>query len=97
VTISDTITFHEKIGIKARAIEGGRPEYEAVEGDDLHRKSGIWMKLRRLIDRLNDCYLEIVVDPRTGETVHKTDEPLSEHRGHGSAKLRKRTKKGDDA
>jgi hypothetical protein len=40
----------------------------------------------RRIDRDNDRYDEVVIDPETGEIVHESHEPLSEHWGHGSAK-----------
>jgi len=53
-------------------------------GDDLHRKSGRWYKLERIIDRNNKRYKEIVTNPETGEVVHLCDEPLDEHTGHGS-------------
>ncbi len=66
-------------GLKRRRIE-------FVEGDDLHRDSGRWMKLSRQIDRGNDRYRKKIVDPKTGLVVHECDEPLSKHRGHGSAK-----------
>jgi hypothetical protein len=55
------------------------------------------MKLRRIIDRRNNRYQELVVDPQTGETVREVDEPLSEHRGHGSAKPKKQQDNADDA
>ena len=55
-------------------------------GDDLHRESGKWYKKDRIIDKDNDHYKEIVTDPETGGIVHECEEPLSEHRGHGSAK-----------
>lgn len=42
-------------------------------------------KLRR-IDRENDRYDEVVADPETGDIIHETHEPLSQHRGHGSAR-----------
>jgi hypothetical protein len=29
---------------------------------------------------------EVVTDPETGNVVHRSEEPLSEHRGHGSAR-----------
>jgi hypothetical protein len=83
--------------MKARDPKGGRPKYEAVQGDDLHRKTGIWMKLTRIIDRANDWYQEIVTNPQTGEEVHKIEEPLSEHRGHGSAKKKGTDDKGKDS
>lgn len=55
-------------------------------GDDLHRKSGKWYKKERIIDRDNDSYKEIVIDPDTGLVIHSCEEPLSQHQGHGSAK-----------
>lgn len=58
-------------------------------GDDLNRKTGLWMKIKIIIDRDNDAYQETVSDPRTGQIIHHTDEPLSEHQGHGSARSKK--------
>jgi hypothetical protein len=40
----------------------------------------------RVIDRRNDRYFEQVTDYETGEVLHRCEEPLSEHMGHGSAK-----------
>lgn len=57
-----------------------------LTGDDLHRKSGKWYKKDRCIDKDNDHYKEMVVDPENGEVIHHCEEPLREHRGHGSAK-----------
>ena len=42
--------------------------------------------IERCIDKDNNHYKEIVVDPETGEIIHQCEEPLSEHRGHGSDK-----------
>lgn len=55
-------------------------------GDDLHRESGKWYKKDRVIDKDNDHYKEVFIDPETGEINHECEEPLSEHRNHGSAK-----------
>ena len=60
-------------------------------GDDVRKKDGKWMKKERIIDKDADCYKEVVTDPSSGEVVHKTEEPLSEHRGHGSAKRKQDT------
>jgi hypothetical protein len=57
-------------------------------GDDFHRKSGRWMKLYRLFDRVKRWYHERVTDPETGEVVHECSEPLTNHRGHGSDKTK---------
>lgn len=43
------------------------------------------------IDRRQDHYHEKIIDPETGEVIHECTEPLSQHQGHGSAKLKKIT------
>jgi hypothetical protein len=63
-----------------------KPIYESVSGDDLHRKSGQWNHLTREIDRENDRYKEVILNPTTGEVIRSVDEPLTEHTGRGSAK-----------
>ena len=55
-------------------------------GDDLHRESGKWNKRERYIDKDADYYKEVVIDPESGKVIHHCEEPLSEHRDHGSAK-----------
>ena len=40
----------------------------------------------RLIDRKNNRYVESVIARGTGEIIHHRDEPLSDHKGHGSDK-----------
>lgn len=59
---------------------------EFIRGDELHKKSGKWNKKVREIDKDNDLYKEVIVDPETGEIIHECEEPLSEHINHGSAK-----------
>ena len=44
------------------------------------------MVKKRVIDRGNNWYEEVVVDEETGKVVHENCEPLSDHKGHGSAK-----------
>ena len=60
--------------------------YESVSGDDLHRASGQWNKLTREIDRENNRYKEVIVNPETGEALRYCDQPLTDHTGRGSAK-----------
>src|SRR6266851_644473 len=78
-TISDTITFRESISIKAKSPGEKRPFMEEKAGDDLHRATGRWNKLTRLIDRRGDHYFEEIIDGETGETIRRVDEPLSKH------------------
>lgn len=44
---------------------------------------------RQIFDRSQNRYMEFLVDLQTGEILRNVDEPLSEHRGRGSAKIRK--------
>jgi hypothetical protein len=91
VTCSATLSLHRKLNLKARHAGEKRPFMDQTVGDDLHRKSGRWMKLCRLIDRVKvpNWYDERVTDAATGEVVHECNEPLKDHRGHGSAKAAK--------
>jgi hypothetical protein len=90
--LSDTVSVHDSIKFRHKNPEG-KTLAEGVSGDDLHRKSGKWIKKERLIDRTKDQYKEVVTDPETGGVVHHCDEPLSQHRGHESAKKKKKKKK----
>ena len=73
--------------MKAKAGGRGKPFQEETVGDNLHRATGKWNRLRRLIDRRKDRYVEHIVDGETGEVIRAVDKPLSEHRGRGSARL----------
>jgi len=37
-------------------------------------------------DKVSNCYFERITGIETGEVIHECEEPLTEHRGHGSAK-----------
>lgn len=80
------VKLRSSLGVKARAGGKGKPFQEEKIGDDYWRKGSRWMSLRRLIDRRRNRYVERIADPETGEVVRDVDEPLSEHRGRGSAK-----------
>lgn len=59
---------------------------EGVSGAERSVRSGRWVNKRRLIDRQNNWYEELVVDEETGHVVYEAREPLSDHKDHGSAK-----------
>ena len=46
-------------------------------------------QLERTFDRDGDRYIEKVTMCDSGEVIHSTNEPLSEHKGHGSDKPKK--------
>jgi hypothetical protein len=52
----------------------------------LFEKTGRLHLIDRSFDRIRDWYHERIADAETGDVVHECDEPLSEHRGHGSAR-----------
>ncbi len=71
-------TFHSK---------GHATEYEELRFiERFNASDGRQVEVYRKTDRANDRYIEIVKDAVTGEIITKTDELLSEHRGHGTAK-----------
>lgn len=56
----------------------------------------IWAHRFKMEDKKNDRYVEHVVNSQTGEVLHSCDEKLTQHQGHGSAKVSsggKRTRK----
>ena len=88
----DCIEIHEWLTgkIKDKSYNSKKnPRYEFIKGDDLRKDDVKWMKKDRVIDKYNDNYMEEVTDPETGEVVHKCEEKLSDHFGHGSAKFNK--------
>jgi hypothetical protein len=86
----ETLNLHEMTKLKAEKEGEKKPSYEALEGDDLQRSTGKYVEKKRIIDRENDWYEERIVDSENGEVIHECKEPLSEHKGHGSAKNKKK-------
>ena len=86
VHITEALHLHDSVSDKVKHAGAKKAHIEGFAGDDLHRKSGKWMKKERLIDREKDQYKEVVTDPETGKVIHHCEEPLSKHMGHGSAK-----------
>jgi hypothetical protein len=52
-------------------------------------RGGALASRTRVMDRDADRYVETVTMRETGEVLHRCDEPLSEHQGHGSARPRR--------
>jgi hypothetical protein len=88
IHLEETLTFRAMLGFKAKTQGKGQPYLKGKVGDDLCHDTGKWMQLQRIVDRAKDWYKEIITDPETGQVVHRCEEPLSEHTGHGSAKLK---------
>lgn len=89
INVSDTVGLHDQVRLRHKVPGRKKPQAEIVSGDDLHRDSGIWMKLSRVIDRGKNWYEEKIINPLTGEVAHHQSHPLDQHIGHGSAKFKK--------
>ncbi len=87
VHATETLTVHESVALKARHAPGRKPFREVKSGDDLHRDTGAWRNIHRVIDRENDRYDE-VVRGSDGEVIREVHERLSQHTGRGTAKQR---------
>lgn len=90
---SDPVEVNERHRMKLKSSERtayGKPGRELTQGHNFHGKSGVWNYLYRLVDRMNNYYHEKITDPKTSKTIHERQEPLSNHKGHGSAKHSKK-------
>lgn len=86
VSITESVTARDGIGLKANRPGQKKPYVEAKSGPSHSQRLGKLVEHERLIDRDNDRYSEKVTDYETGEIHHQCDEPLSKHVDHGSAK-----------
>jgi phage FluMu protein Com len=88
----ETVGIDDRHRMKQKGSErtsSGRIGRELTQGDDYHKRSGVWNYLYRLIDRTNDWYHEKITDLRTGRTIRECKEPLSKHTERGSARKKK--------
>jgi hypothetical protein len=88
IDVAGTLEFHDMLSMKEKDA-ARKTLVETKAGDDLERETGKWMRKQRIIDHSGDRYKEHIVDPESGRVVRDVDEPLSAHRGHGSAKFKK--------
>ena len=75
------------VGFKHKRPGRKKPIAEGFTGRQLRTAVGDYVYKERLIDRENDRYREKIVT-NSGEVIHDVDEPLSKHRGYGSAKIK---------
>lgn len=79
------VTIHSHLSIKARS-PGKRAFIEQKVGDSFSIARQKWMQIQQVVDRRANRYIKKVHDPETGEVLRDVDKPLTDHRGHGSAK-----------
>lgn len=89
IVLHDSVRVFGQLRLKARHGEPGqvKPHLESVVGEELHRDSGQWRHVERVIDRESGRYREQITD-ETGKVVREIDEPLADHRGRGAARRR---------
>ena len=82
--------IHESIGFKAKdKTKNSRknPVLDVFQGDEIYKRTGEWVNKEREIDKTNNRYYEIV-KTLDGKILHHCDEKLTDHQGHGSAKIK---------
>ena len=72
--------------LKAKGPGEKKARLEVRTGASQSHSLGKLVDHYRLIDRGNDRYIESVTDYESGEVIHQSNELLSEHHGHGTAK-----------
>ena len=93
VSATDTLSVASKelVTLTGRSGPGKKGiRFELIQGDELTYATGLWATKRRLVDKENDRYQERVVEQGTGKVLRDIDEPLSAHRGRGSARHKSR-------
>ena len=93
--IIESVTVRDGVAVKgfragetkAFVEDKGMPSYSYTLGKLVFHE--------RVIDRENNRYFERVTDYETGGVIHIHEEPLSEHRGHGSAKQTSKPENND--
>ncbi len=75
-------------GVSLKAFENGvrKPFIRLTTIPSFSFKLQCWVHLYRLLDRRHDVYHEVVTDQKDGTVIHECHEPLSAHKGHGSAR-----------
>lgn len=87
--LAATVTPRGSLGLKATEAGRRKPFLEQLSGASYFRDAKKWVERLMRIDRRKDLYQEIVTDPETGAIIHKCEEPLREHEGHGDARKKK--------
>ena len=86
--VQDVMVAYEDWRIEGRHAGNSRWFFQERSESSYFHRDAEWHRLFRLIDRQNDRYAEVITRRTTGEILREVEEPLSSHRGHGSAKLR---------
>ncbi len=89
VSVSTSVILRGGIGVKAKRVEEKKPYIEDLAVPDYSRSLEKVVHRERVIDRDNNRYFEKITDCESGELIHHSEGPLSQHQGHGNAKPKK--------
>ena len=89
VAVADSISADD--GYLVKGIAGGVPRrkgllFEERSGPAFSHRLGRLVNVLQVVDKQNNRYRKLVMDPLTGEVIRDADEPLSAHQGYGDAK-----------
>ena len=88
ILVEDEVRLYDQVRIKSKGKIGNRKlSQERIDGHELSANGNLVHKIR-VIDNVGDVYFEAIKD-LDGNVMHKCQEKLSEHRGHGYAKKEK--------
>lgn len=85
--ITEELIATDYVGLKHKRQK--KPIYEIIHKPNLFRSNDSVSEVLRIIDREKNIYIEKITDVKTGRVWKDVNEPLDEHRGHGSAKVKK--------
>jgi hypothetical protein len=83
MTMYDSISFKHK---NPKKTGKGKTLSEGFNGYEFSHSRQKMVAKQRHIDRQGNIYSEIVTDIETGEVIHQCEEPLSQHKDHGTVK-----------
>jgi len=83
--------IHESLGFKVKDKTKNskkNPVLKVFQGNEIYKRTGEWVNKEREIDKTNNRYYENI-ETLDGKILHHCDEKLTDHQGHGSAKIKK--------
>ncbi|HET6515412.1 MAG TPA: hypothetical protein VFG09_09665 [Thermodesulfovibrionales bacterium] len=93
ITFTESVTSYDSRRAKQKDLSKKSKDKLRVDSlsgyEHCHRLNKIVEK-QKVIDKNNNLYHEKITDPQTKEVIHQCNEKLSDHRGHGQAKHKKK-------
>ena len=85
----ENFQIHESVTGKDKEPDRKRPKIELQHGEDFSINKNRFLLKKRVIDRSNNIYKELVIDPISDMVIRECKEPLDQYRGHGSDKFKR--------